>query len=485
MFAEPVERVLWSPGANWPQWCLIQCPVFEVFFGGARGGGKTDGMLGEWMAHADRYGDKAAGLMIRRTRTELIDTIERSRAIYSPLKWTYQEQEKMWRDPKGARLRFAYLERDADAELYQGHSYTRVYIEECGNFPSPAPIMKLMATLRSGAGVPVGMRLTGNPGGPGHQWVKARYVDPAPLGNKVITDPVTGLARVFIPSKVDNNVFIDAEAYKQRLRASGSAELVAAWLAGDWSVTLGAFFDCWDTARHVIRPFEIPKDWIRFRSMDWGSASPFSVGWWAVVSDDWEVNGHVLPRGCMVRYREWYGMKAGQPNVGIKLHAAEVGRQIYEREKDEEISYGVLDPSAFAEDGGPSIAESMGTGSNGKVWFKRADNKRVRGAHSGTGSWVGGWNEMRSRLVGNADGHAMIVTFSTCVDSIRTIPFLQHDPDRHEDVMTDSEDHAGDEWRYACMSRPYARVKEEKKPEDISGYAPLKPDAQPGDWRTY
>jgi len=481
MLAEPVERVLWSPGANWPQWCLIQCPVFEVFFGGARGGGKTDGMLGEWMAHADRYGDKAAGLMIRRTRTELIDTIERSRAIYTPLKWTYQEQEKMWRDPKGARLRFAYLERDADAELYQGHSYTRVYIEECGNFPSPAPIMKLMATLRSGAGVPVGMRLTGNPGGPGHQWVKARYVDPAPLGNKVITDPVTGLARVFIPSKVDNNVFIDAEAYKQRLRASGSAELVAAWLAGDWSVTLGAFFDCWNTARHVIQPFEIPKDWMRFRSMDWGSASPFSVGWWAVVSDDHEVNGHVLPRGCMVRYREWYGMKPGQPNVGIKLHAAEVGRQIYDREKDDDIAYGVLDPSAFIEDGGPSIAESMGTGSNGKVWFKRADNRRVR-----HGQQISGWDQMRSRMVGNAEGHAMIVTFSTCVDSIRTIPFLQHDPDRHEDVMTDSEDHCGDEWRYACMSRPYARVKEAPKPQDISGYAPLRPGGeQPGDWKVY
>jgi hypothetical protein len=324
------------------------------------------------------------------------------------------------------------------------------------------------------------MRLTGNPGGPGHQWVKARYVDPAPLGNKVITDPVTGLARVFIPSKVDNNVFIDAEAYKQRLRASGSAELVAAWLAGDWSVTLGAFFDCWDTARHVIRPFEIPKDWLRFRSMDWGSASPFSVGWWAVVSDDWEVNGHVLPRGCMVRYREWYGMKAGQPNVGIKLHAAEVGRQIYEREKDEEISYGVLDPSAFIADGGPSIAESMGTGSNGKVWFKRADNRRVR-----HGQQISGWDQMRSRLVGNADGHAMIVTFSTCVDSIRTIPFLQHDPDRYEDVMSDSEDHAGDEWRYACMSRPYARVKEDPKPQDISGYAQVKPTAQPGDWLKY
>src|SRR3954468_6085229 len=71
----------------------------------------------------------------------------------------------MWRAPDGARLRFAHLERDAAADMYQGHNYTRVYVEEIGNFPSPAPVMKLMATLRSGAGVPVGLRATGNPGG--------------------------------------------------------------------------------------------------------------------------------------------------------------------------------------------------------------------------------------------------------------------------------------------------------------------------------
>jgi hypothetical protein len=88
----------------------------------------------------------------------------------------------------------------------------------------------------------------------------------------------TGLERVFIPSKVDNNQYIDVEEYKQRLRASGSAELVRAWLDGDWSVTLGAFFDCWDSKKHVIAPFQIPTKWLRFRSMDWGSASPFSVG---------------------------------------------------------------------------------------------------------------------------------------------------------------------------------------------------------------
>src|SRR5262249_20646682 len=70
---------------------------------------------------------------------------------------------------------------------------TRVYVEECGTFPSYMPIAKLHATLRSSAGVPCRIRLTGNPGGVGHSWVKARYIDPCPKGWKVVTDPDTGL----------------------------------------------------------------------------------------------------------------------------------------------------------------------------------------------------------------------------------------------------------------------------------------------------
>jgi hypothetical protein len=68
---------------------------------------------------------------------------------------------------------------------------------------------------------------------------------------------------------------------------------------------------------------------------------------------------------------------------------------------------------------------------------------------------------MRQRLIGT-DGVPMIYTFSTCTDSIRTVPALQHDPDRPEDVDTDGEDHAADEWRYACMSRPWVPRKVEQ-----------------------
>ena len=180
MVAEPKVRIAWSPRGNPAQMRLLKCQVLEIFFGGARGGGKTDGVLGEFGAHASRYGKDAIGLMVRRTRAELVETIERSREIYGPLGWKLNETEKMWRAPDGARLRFAYLERDADADMYQGHNYTRVYVEEVGNFPSPAPVLKLMATLRSGAGVPVGLRATGNPGGRGINGSKPVTLIPPP-----------------------------------------------------------------------------------------------------------------------------------------------------------------------------------------------------------------------------------------------------------------------------------------------------------------
>lgn len=463
---------VWQPQSG-PQTALISCPVYEVFFGGARGGGKTDGVLGDFIEHADTYGEHAIGLMIRRTLTELGETIERSRTLYTPLGWTYSEQAKMWRAPNGARLRFAYLERDADAEGYQGHSYTRLYIEEIGNFPSSKPILKLMATLRSGAGVPVGIRATGNPGGPGHHWVRARYIDPAPMGWRVITDSLTGLERVFIPSKVQDNKYLGQD-YVQRLKASGSAELVRAWLEGDWSVIDGAFFDCWSNAKHVVRPFAIPKHWLRFRAGDWGSAKPFAFGWFAVVSDDFLTpDGKLLPRGCLVMYREWYGIAKDESgnykaDVGLKLDATVVGKGVRVRDYAEVMGYGVLDPAAFATNGGPSIAEMMQAGGQGST-FRPADNARVtqRGA-------MGGWDQMRGRLVGDEDGNAMLVFFDTCIHAIRTIPALQHDEAKPEDLNTSAEDHAADMTRYGCMSRPWVRkAPEAEKPKIKPGQVPL------------
>ncbi len=473
---------------------MLACPIFEVFFGGARGGGKTDGMLGEFVSHQDQYGEHCNAIMFRRERTQLVDTIERSRQLFKPLGAVFHEQEKLWRFPNGSRFQFAYLDRDSDADAYQGRSHTRVYIEEIGTFPSPSPIFKLMATLRSGHGIPCGFRATGNPGGPGHQWVRARYIDPAPLGWRTISEtyenPWTKESvkrdRIYIPSKLQDNRYLGNE-YVANLQMVGNAQLVRAWLEGDWSVIEGAFFPEFSEAKHVVAPFQIPATWLRFRSGDWGSARPFSIGWWAVVGDDYQLhqagasmggrfgpagNGVVpliLPRGALVRYREWYGASA--PNVGLKMPAEDVADGIIARETDEPrgldnqsgISYGVMDPAAFASDGGPSIAERMATR---KVFFRRADNARVsaRGA-------LGGWDQVRARLLGDGERPG-IYFFSTCRDTIRTLPALQHDQNKPEDVDTENEDHAPDEVRYACMSRPYVKDNPIRKQGKILGVGP-------------
>ena len=104
MVAEPKVRIAWSPRGNRAQVRLLKCQVFEIFFGGARGGGKTDGVLGEFGAHASRYGKDAIGLMVRRTRAELVETIERSRAIYGPLEL---ETQRDGEDVAGAGRRSA------------------------------------------------------------------------------------------------------------------------------------------------------------------------------------------------------------------------------------------------------------------------------------------------------------------------------------------------------------------------------------------
>jgi len=282
------------------------------------------------------------------------------------------------------------------------------------------------------------------------------------------------MLRQFIPALLEDNPSMEENdpGYDARLHGLGSDSLVRAMRYGDWDIVDGAFFDNFRKERHVVRPFAIPAHWLKFRAGDWGSAKPFSFGWYAVASEDYIAGpGQVIPRGALVRYREWYGVATDAegkyvPNKGLKMNAEQVGAGVRERDQGDLIAYGVLDPAAFAEDGGPSIAERMsrGTNNNGST-FRRADNKRVtqRGA-------MGGWDQMRARLDGDEDGRAMLFFFETCIHAIRTIPALQHDEDNPEDLDTDMEDHPGDEVRYACMSRPWVRpVRSADKPAQPKG----------------
>lgn len=288
--------------------------------------------------------------------------------------------------------------------------------------------------------------LCSNPGGIGHQWVKSAFIDPSPP-NTVWTasDDEGGMSRIFIPAGLDDNPSLNKREYEKTLSGL-PPELAAAYRDGRWDVISGAYFPEF-SHKHVLRPCKIPDHWLKFRAFDYGSYHPFSVGWWAVASEDTWMQESLsqkmvsIPKGAMICYREWYG--AAGPNKGLDYVPGQIASGIHEREvQGEKPTYGSADPSIFNKNPfGTSIAEDMAR--NGVIWEK-ADNNRVNG-----------WAEVRRRLVG-INERPLIYWFDTCRDSIRTIPIMQHDKSKVEDLNSDMEDHAVDQIRYACTSRPYA-----------------------------
>lgn len=465
----------------------------EILYGGAAGGGKSHLMR----VAAVTLCSAVPGLQVylfRRIRDDLVKNhMEGPNGFRAMLAgWVLcgfakivDDEIRFW---NGSRIYLCHCKDEKDIYKYQGAEIHVLLIDELTHFTEP--MYRFLRNRLRMVGIAVPDQWAGklpriiagaNPGNIGHLWVKTTFVDGSETYDiRQMPAEEGGMRRQFIPALLEDNPSMaeDDPSYESRLHGLGSKELVQAMRYGNWDVIEGAFFDCWDPKRHIVRPFEIPAGWMRFRSGDWGSAKPFSIGWWAMASDPMQVEARdggkiTIPRGCMVRYREWYG--ATKPNEGLKLYAEAVADGIVTREKKGEVTYGVLDPAAFAEDGGLSIAARMAA--KGVHW-RPADNARVsqRGA-------MGGWDQMRSRMIGDEDGNPMIVCFSTCHDSIRTIPALQHDKARPEDLDSDMEDHAADEWRYACMSRPWARKIDTTPKPARDGYARIGASNDRQGWR--
>lgn len=434
------------------QGLALETAATEVLFGGAAGGGKSHLMR----VAAIVWAAAIPGLQVylfRRIREDLVKNHVEGpkgfRMLLAPwveegLVVIVEDEIRFW---NGSKIYLCHCKDEKHRFKYQGSEIHVLLVDELTHFTEV--IYRYLRGRVRMAGIDLPERFKGlfprilcgsNPGNVGHQWVKATFIDMlAPLQKLRTAKSEGGMLRQYIPARLGDNPSMEEDdpGYGDRLEGLGSPELVKAMKEGDWNVIAGAYFPEFSTARHVIRPVVLPKRWIRFRSFDWGSARPFSCGWWAVSDGELPM----FPRGAIIRYRELYGSAPGQTNVGLKLTAEEVARRISALEKGEDIAYGVADPACFAEDGGPSIAERMLKAGCGK--WRPADNRRIPG-----------WDQVRARLKGDG-ARPMMFVFDTCRDLVRTLPALQNDEDRIEDVDTEAEDHAPDEARYACMSRPY------------------------------
>lgn len=446
-------KPLWLPQKG-PQVLAATCPVDIVLFGGARGGGKTDCAIGRQINGCLKYGSAWNGLFLRKNFkhfAELRRRVDELIARGLPAQRIGGDgQTNRLKFSNGAMVLFTAIERADQLEFFQGQQMTEISIEEGCQFPFfDIMVEKLKGCMRSPHGVPCRMFITANPGGPGHNQVKTMFkigkggVKPG----TVIVDKENDESIVFIPSRVEDNVILCTQdpKYVKKLRSIKDPKLRAAWLEGDWDVVAGGFFDdVWNTQLHVLPRFMVPDHWPRMIGLDWGTAKPFSVGWYCISGGEYipELQRR-LPRGAIVRYREWYGCVKGTSNVGLRYNAKDVARKILAI--NNRLEYGVLDfdviadPAIFKVDDGPSIAEKM---AEVGLVARRGDNRRVAG-----------WDEFRARLVGD-DGLPTFYVTSNCEHFLRTIPTLSRDENDWDDVDSDMEDHIADETRYVLMSRP-------------------------------
>ena len=446
---EEVQRdIIFEPNPG-PQTKFLAATEQEVLYGGAAGGGKSYSLIADPVRYFSN--PHARMLIVRRSTEELRELISVSKQLYPRAipGIKFMERDKTWVAPNGATLWMSYLDRDDDVMRYQGQAFNWIGFDELTQWPSPYAWNYMRSRLRAtkASGLPLYMRATSNPGGPGHQWVKRHFIDPGtpndpfwatdengeticwPSGHSREGEPL--FRRKFIPATLFDNPYLSEDGMYEANLLSLPEHQRRQLLEGDWDINEGAAFPEFNRRVHVTEPYDIPSSWVRFRACDYGYSSYTGVLWFAVVPGSEQ----------LVVYRELYVSK---------ILATDLADMILEIEEGEKIRYGVLDSSLWHNRGdtGPSLAEQMIT--KGCRW-RPADRSR--------GSRVAGKNEIHRRLqIDDFTEEPRLVIFNNCKHIISQLPSIPLDKKNPEDVDTHSEDHLYDALRYGVQTRPRSNV---------------------------
>ena len=248
--------------------------VTEVLFGGAAGGGKSHVQLMDAFLYACKYkGSKQ--LILRRTYPELeMSLIQEHLKLYPKEIYKYNETKHRGRLKNGSVITFGSLQRESDVYKYQGAEFDVIRFDELTHF-TWAQYSYLLSRVRGTNDFPKQIKSSTNPGGVGHQWVKARFIDPAPPETVFdIVEKEGGTVSgqgLYLPAKVQENIFLmekDPDYLKRLLNLPEKKRM--ALLEGRWDIYDGVFFTEFDPAVHVVRPFRLPEHWKQYVTMDYG-----------------------------------------------------------------------------------------------------------------------------------------------------------------------------------------------------------------------
>ena len=375
----------------------------EVLFGGAAGGGKSYGQLVDALLYALKY-PKSRQLILRRTYPELEKSLIRvSLGLYPRELYHYHATSHVGRFANGSLIDFGYCAGENDVFQYQSAEYDVIRFDELTHF-TEFQYRYLISRLRGANGYPKQVKSSTNPGGIGHSWVKARFVDPSPHGVPFVGED--GASRVFIPSKIDDNRFLMAvdPAYKERLLTLPERERKAL-LLGDWNIFEGQYFTEFSYEIHTCDPLPLPPEWRRYRTIDYG-LDRLACLWVAI---DNERNIYVYRELCE---SDLIVSRAAEKILGLtppneRIHATLAPPDLWARSQESGRSKALL----FAE--------------HGLQLTKTANDRET------------GWLSLKELLRVDDRGRARLHIFRNCTEIIKCLPLLQIDPMYPTDTLTE------------------------------------------------
>lgn len=513
---QPKTNVVWEPIPGSSQELALDSRCDVTLFHGARGPGKTITQLMRFRKRVGiGYGSFWRGVIFDKQAKNLDDIVTQSKRFFHQFndgaRFLSSRADYKWVWPTGEELLFRHAKKESDYDEYHGHEYPFIGFNELTKWANPKFYDKIGSTNRSSFDpvkhtpkktmighnggppmevededgnpvyntpdgkplppIPLEYFSTTNPNGPGHNWVKRRFINGAQPGEVIKTsmtvfdprtqrDVVVTKTQVAIFGSGKENIYLDAK-YIADLESIADENLKRSWLYGDWDVISGgAFDDLWKTGTHVLPRFKVPSNWRVYRSFDWASSQPFSVGWWALTNGE-EVHlpdGRIFcpPPRSLIRIAEWYGTKALGTDQGLLMSATDIARGIVAREQNmrehgwisQLVTPGPADNQIrnVTEVETDTLEKKMN--SEGVYWTK---------SDKSGGSRAIGFQLARDRLEAaikqdNKSPH--IYFMSNCKAAIDLLPSLPRDEDNPDDVDTEAEDHIWDDTRYMILHQP-------------------------------
>lgn len=503
--------VKWRPIPNSSQALALDTRCDETCFTGTRGPGKTDTQLARFRRRVGMgYGSFWKGVIFDQEYKGLDDIITKSHRMFEGYndgaKFKQSKSDYKWVWPTGEELLFREFKDHRTYSKYHGQEFPYIGWNELTKWATPDCYEMMLSCNRSSfvpelypvkgrdgktyilPRMPLEVFSTTNSSGPGHNWVKRRFVQHG-FGKVVrqvdtIFNPATKKEEEVTRTKVcifgtwKENTFLDVK-YIQMLSQQSDPMLKRSWLLGDWDITIGgAFDDLYERRRHVIPRFRIPKGWRVDRAFDWGSTHPFWCGWFAeadgtevLIFDERTGNLRMFcpPAGSLILFNEWYGCQLDAngemdigPNKGLKLGPKAVAEGIRDREIEMLKNRWIVEqPIAGPADNQIRNVTDVDT----DTIEKRMSDVGIDWTPSdkSNGSRANGVSIFRDMLEATINGEgAGFYIMENCEATIAIVPALQRDKEKPDDVDTKQEDHPWDGIRYRILSRPPVYAKNAK-----------------------